>query len=180
MLGCNAVQDTQLQAIASSNKIVSVSCKKVRLVVQLEADYNITAAASRLCVQAAARQTQKQHGSCLQQGLPDISALRPDLQQEWHPDKNAVLGSIKVKPQSHMRVMWSCPDCPAGCPHVWETAVYSRTRGTKCPTLSLPRHQDNSNIGTRRKMPTHQSRHLLAADFGLNGSAKSAAMSGKL
>ncbi len=47
-------------------------------------------------------------------------------------------------------------------------------------TLSLPRHQDNSNIGTRRKMPTHQSRHLLAADFGLNGSAKSAAMSGKL
>ncbi len=29
--------------------------------------------------------------------------------------------------------MWSCPDCPAGCPRVWETAVYSRTRGTKCP-----------------------------------------------
>ncbi len=47
MLGCNAVQDTQLQAIASSNKIVSVSCKKVRLVVQLEADYSIIYSSSK-------------------------------------------------------------------------------------------------------------------------------------
>ena len=38
MFGCNAVQDTQLQAIASSNKIVSSGCKKVRLVMQLKAD----------------------------------------------------------------------------------------------------------------------------------------------
>ena len=29
--------------------------------------------------------------------------------------------------------MWSCPNCPAGCPHVWETAVSKRTTGTKCP-----------------------------------------------
>ena len=38
MFGCNAVQDTQLQAVASSNKIVSSGCKKVRLVRQLKAD----------------------------------------------------------------------------------------------------------------------------------------------
>ena len=47
-------------------------------------------------------------------------------------------------------------------------------------TLSLPRHQDKSNTGTRRKTPTHQSGRLLAAVFGLSGSARSAAMSGKL
>ena len=29
--------------------------------------------------------------------------------------------------------MWSCPNCPAGCPHIWKTRVSSRTSGTKCP-----------------------------------------------
>ena len=29
--------------------------------------------------------------------------------------------------------MWSCPNCPAGCPHIWKAVVYHRTRGTKCP-----------------------------------------------
>ena len=38
-----------------------------------------------------------------------------------------------VKPHSNMRVTWSCPKCPAHRPHVWETAVQNRTRGTKCP-----------------------------------------------
>ncbi len=36
--GCNAVQDTVLQAVALSNKGISVSCNKVRLVVRLKAD----------------------------------------------------------------------------------------------------------------------------------------------
>ena len=40
---------------------------------------------------------------------------------------------MKVKPYSSRRVMWSCPKCPARCPHVWETTVSSRTGGTKCP-----------------------------------------------
>jgi len=143
--GCNAVQDTLLQAIASTNEKVSVGCKKVRLVVQLKADSRViwsssqkdVAAASRSCVQASAAQAQaqaqKQHSSCLEPGLPDISELRSNLQQEWHPDNNGVLGNIKVKPHSGRRVLWSCPNCPAGCPHIWGTTVYSRTRGTKCP-----------------------------------------------
>ena len=38
MFGCNAVQDTVLQAVALSNKGISVSCIKVRLVVRLKAD----------------------------------------------------------------------------------------------------------------------------------------------
>ncbi|KAA6421208.1 MAG: hypothetical protein FRX49_08907 [Trebouxia sp. A1-2] len=57
----------------------------------------------------------------MQPGLPDISELSPQLQQEWHPDNNALLGGIKVKPGSGRRVTWSCPNCPAGCPHIWKT-----------------------------------------------------------
>ena len=29
--------------------------------------------------------------------------------------------------------MWSCPNCPAGCPHIWKATVNQRVRGTKCP-----------------------------------------------
>ena len=66
-------------------------------------------------------------------GLPDISQLSPQLQQEWHPDNNAVLGGIKVTPHSSLKVMWSCPNCPAGCPHIWQATVSSRSGGSKCP-----------------------------------------------
>ena len=29
--------------------------------------------------------------------------------------------------------MWTCPNCPAGCPHIWSTRVCNRTAGTECP-----------------------------------------------
>ena len=38
-----------------------------------------------------------------------------------------------MKPGSNRKVIWSCPNCPAGCPHVWQATVSSRARGTKCP-----------------------------------------------
>jgi len=66
-------------------------------------------------------------------GLPDISELSSHLQQEWHPDNDIELGGIKIKPQSSRRIAWSCHNCPSGCPHIWKTSVYSRTRGSKCP-----------------------------------------------
>ena len=65
--------------------------------------------------------------------LPDISELSPHLQQEWHPDNNALLGNIRVRPQSGRKVLWSCPNCPAGCPHIWTTTVQRQTKGTQCP-----------------------------------------------
>ncbi len=65
--------------------------------------------------------------------LPDISQLSPQLQQEWHPDNNALLGGIEIKPHSSRKVLWLCPNCPAGHPHIWQAKVSSRTEGTKCP-----------------------------------------------
>ncbi len=49
MFGCNAVEDTLLQVTASSNQRVSVSCKKVRIVVQLEADSRILLKVKQRC-----------------------------------------------------------------------------------------------------------------------------------
>ena len=82
---------------------------------------------------ATAEQPQKQRGKQSQSNLPDISELTLQLQQQWHPDNNALLGSIKVKPHSRRKVLWSCSNCPAGWPHVWLAAVKYRTAYSKCP-----------------------------------------------
>jgi len=78
---------------------------------------NVAAVLEVYCIAKAAR-PHKQQGKSVQPGLPDISELSPQLQQEWHPDNNALLGGIKLKPGSGRRVTWSCPNCPAGCPHI--------------------------------------------------------------
>ena len=82
---------------------------------------------------ATAAQPQKQRGKKSQSNLPDISELTLQLQQQWHPDNNALLGSIKVKPHSKRKVLWSCSHCPAGWPHIWLAAVKDRTAGQRCP-----------------------------------------------
>ena len=107
-----------------------------------------TAAAPGVCCQGKVAEPNKQSGKCLTPGLPDVSALSLQLQQEWHPDNNALLGGIKGKPHSHARVMWSCPNCPAGCPHIWETSVASRTGGSKCPYCHGNRVCQHSSLAT--------------------------------
>ncbi|KAL0044131.1 hypothetical protein WJX82_011438 [Trebouxia sp. C0006] len=47
------------------------------------------------CCNAKAARPHKQQEKSMQPGLPDISELSPQLQQEWHPDNNALLGGIK-------------------------------------------------------------------------------------
>ena len=85
-----------------------------------------------LCYAIAAHSA-KQNDKQTKPGVPDISELSPHLQQEWHPDNNALLGGISVKPKSGRKVIWSCPNCPAGCLHIWTTTVASRTNGADCP-----------------------------------------------
>ncbi len=112
---------------------------------------NFTAAHGVSC-QATTGPAQKQRRKPLQPGLPDICELSPQLQQEWHPDNNALLGGIKVKPNSGKRVMWSCtvcPNCPAGIPHVWEIAVGNRTRGSKCPYCAGKTVCQHSSLATK-------------------------------
>ena len=101
---------------------------------------------------ASAAQPQKQHGTHFKANLPDISELSPHLQQQWHPDNNALLGNIKVKPHSPRKVLWSCPDCPAGCPHIWLASVTSRTKGCSCPYCQGRRVCKHNSLAT--KAPT--------------------------
>jgi len=108
---------------------------------------------------ATAAPSQKQQGKSLKPGLPDISELNPQLQQEWHPDNNDLLGGILVTPGSSLKVMWSCPNCPAGCPHIWKTSVRYRTRGTKCPFCQGKRICQHNSLATRAPRQTRYWNH---------------------
>ena len=76
---------------------------------------------------------QAQKSKHTQPGLPDLNALSPQLQREWHSDNNLLLGGKVVKPKSRFRAKWECKSCPAGKPHIFYTSVYNRTAGSKCP-----------------------------------------------
>ena len=118
--------------------------------------------------------------SCQVRGLqtapasgPDISLLKPHLQQEWDHEANAWLGNVVIRPYSGQKVQWVCTKCPLGQPHVWQTRVYSRTQGggclycsgrAVCPHNSLatlaPNIASEWDFGTNQLTPcdyTHQS-----------------------
>ncbi len=133
-----------------------------------------TAAAPGVCCQGTVAQPQKESGKCMKPGLPDVSALSLQLQQEWHPDNNALLGGIKVKPNSGMKVKWSCPNCPAGCPHVWKTSVYHRTGGSKCPYCEGRKVCQHNSLATKAPRQTRywdQDKNAKTPDQTLAGSA---------
>ncbi len=62
-----------------------------------------------------------------------LSAVRPDLAREWHPDRNGKLRPTDVLPGSNRRVWWKCPVAPD---HEWCTTVNSRNCGTGCPACA--------------------------------------------
>ncbi len=70
-----------------------------------------------------------------QQG-PDISRLKPNVQQEWDHARNGHLGSVVMRPFSAAKVWWRCDKCPDGKPHQWESEVRSRTEVSGCPFCS--------------------------------------------
>ncbi len=65
---------------------------------------------------------------------PDTSLLRPELQRQWHHDKNQYLGDNQITTSSNLRVWWSCDQCPSGHPHDWMATVNNRQyMDTQCP-----------------------------------------------
>ena len=63
-------------------------------------------------------------------GFNDLGTLKPKLAEEWHDSLNKELRPEDVTLGSNKKVWWECGDG-----HVWQAAVYSRTRkkGTGCP-----------------------------------------------
>ncbi len=64
---------------------------------------------------------------------PNISQLKPQLQQQWDQETNAHLGDAVIKPYSRRNVQWVCDQCPDGHPHIWVATVSNRTQGKNCP-----------------------------------------------
>ena len=68
-----------------------------------------------------------------QQQQADLSLLKPVLQSQWHPTRNAHLQGKLITPGSSSKVWWTCDQCPDGHPHEWQAVVYSRSQGRGCP-----------------------------------------------
>ena len=105
------------------------------------------------------------------------------LQQEWHPDNNGLLGGVKIKPQSSLKVMWSCSNCPAGCPHIWKTSVLMRTRGTKrpyCQRRALRQHNSLATKAPRQTEYWNHDKNAKTPEQMLAGSHIRAEWSGKV
>ena len=115
--------------------VARLMCRKLkRMTAVLHCNYQCVDVAGLLHCQAIAdRQGQSDDRP---PALPDVSMLSPELQQQWHAERNMHLGAKKVKPQSSIKAVWSCDHCPAGQPHIWTTSVQSRTKGSKCPYCS--------------------------------------------
>ena len=60
----------------------------------------------------------------------DLSQLSPELQHQWHGEKNSDFGGSVVNPFSFRIAAWKCPNCQ----HEWQTKVLDRAvSATDCP-----------------------------------------------
>ncbi len=69
--------------------------------------------------------------------------------------------------------MWSCPNCPAGCPHVWEATVTNRTRGSKCPYCdrrAVCQHNSLASKAPRQVKYWNQTKNVKTPEQTLAGS----------
>ena len=63
-----------------------------------------------------------------------LAIINPKLAKEWHPTKNGNLTPFDVRPGSGKKVWWKC-----GKEHEWQTAIFSRSKGSGCPYCSRQR-----------------------------------------
>ena len=82
---------------------------------------------------------------------PDISRLRPDLQQQWDESKNVHFGQTQIYPYSHKKAHWTCPHGSASYPHRWMATIRNRSTGRMCPVCS--RRQVNKSTSLATKAP---------------------------
>jgi hypothetical protein len=71
----------------------------------------------------------------------NLYIINPDLAKEWHPTRNADLNPRNVTPGSGKKVWWICVDG-----HEWEATIYSRNRGSGCPTCNKPTLADGNDM----------------------------------
>ena len=80
---------------------------------------------------------------------PDISQLKPHLQQQWDAAANDDLGEIAISSMSARKVHWVCQSCPDGHAHVWQATVRDRSRGHGCPYCAAQAVCQHNSLATR-------------------------------
>ena len=95
----------------------------------------------------AAQQNQQQQQQ--QQQKADLSLLKPVLQVQWHPVRNAHLSGKLIKAFSNRKVWWTCDQCPDGHLHEWEARVRDRSRGRGCPYCASRAVCPHNSIATK-------------------------------
>ncbi|MBU6201936.1 MAG: DUF559 domain-containing protein [Acidobacteria bacterium] len=60
----------------------------------------------------------------------NLAAEHPELVREWHPGNDGSPETHRSK--SAQKVRWIC----SACSHVWDAAIYARTRGNGCPACA--------------------------------------------
>ena len=71
----------------------------------------------------------------------NLHVINPNLAKEWHPSRNGDLNPRNVTPGSGKKVWWICA---AG--HEWEATIYSRNRGSDCPSCNRPTPADQIDM----------------------------------
>lgn len=74
-------------------------------------------------------------------GFNDLKTLNYPVAKEWYQTLNGTLKPTDVTPGSNKKVWWQCAEG-----HVWEAAIYSRTRknNSGCPICAG--HSERSNV----------------------------------
>ena len=75
-------------------------------------------------------------------GENDLATINPTLAKEWNYEKNHELLPSDVLPHSKKKVWWKC----SVCQHEWQTSIYNRSRGTRCPVCA-----QNTKVQTQKQ-----------------------------
>ena len=71
----------------------------------------------------------------------NLAVINPGLAKEWHPTRNGELNPRNVTPGSGRKIWWICSRG-----HEWQATVYSRNRGSHCPSCHKSTTADNSEM----------------------------------
>jgi hypothetical protein len=75
----------------------------------------------------------------------NLSVIRPELADQWHPTKNRKLSPDNVTPGSESKVWWVCNKG-----HEWQAIIASRNSGSGCPYCSGRKASKESSLSTCR------------------------------
>jgi predicted Zn-ribbon and HTH transcriptional regulator len=74
-----------------------------------------------------------------------LTAVNPELAEEWHPTKNDGLTSYDVVPYSNKTVWWKCKNCG----NEWLARICWRNCGARCPECNTRKKSSISHLTKR-------------------------------